>query len=83
MDQLTKSNNSIFDMAQKISDFEEKQKELIEFILWIKEAFGHCINEDYFSSTLGEHIDFSLKEFEIENITEIVLKFNHSRNPAL
>lgn len=64
-EELAKYIDMDFKHHAKNNILQERNKNLIEFVLWIKEAFGHCINEDYFDNTLGEHIDFSLREMNI------------------
>jgi len=70
MDELKRYYEMDFSKEEKIQELSEQKKQLLDFVLWIKEAFGQCINEDYFSYTLGEHIDFSLKEMKIEVISD-------------
>jgi hypothetical protein len=66
IDELKQSAMFKTKITSENEELKQKQKELVEFILWIKEAFGHCINEDYFSWPLGEHIDFTLVEIGVE-----------------
>jgi hypothetical protein len=78
-DELKRYYEMDFSKEEKIQELSEQKKNLLDFVLWVKEAFGHFINEDYFSQTLGEHIDFSLEEYnipedEIRSLTEARLK---------
>lgn len=52
------------DLAVNLQKEKEKNKNFQEMFLWIKDAFGNHINEDYGDWTLSNYIDDRLKEIE-------------------